>query len=312
MDSGMNLSGQLADWTMDDLLQIVQVTKKTGSLDIVGVHKGRVHFREGNITGAELHSSKGVYAGTDTAIIADVVFVLGSMTEGEFAMGRSDGPDVDGVPIDAIAGAIGELRALEAIVADKGLIGAGDVRLRSTIQSDVTISPDDWAAIASLVQPFTFASLAERLGRGAAIRMVHAFHRLDLAEPVEPDEPESVVEPVPGEVSEEESTWLDRLADEVSSTDSTKWLEEAVAEMTADSEDSSVTDPASAAEVNSEEPEFDHVDTDEDHADTEVVVAPYEAKDRSAGARGLSAPASTTLTTGVYDDIRRLRSKVSE
>jgi hypothetical protein len=73
----MNLSGQLADWTMDDLLQIVQVTKKTGSLDIVGVHKGRVHFREGNITGAELYSSKGVYAGTDTSIIADVVCVLG-------------------------------------------------------------------------------------------------------------------------------------------------------------------------------------------------------------------------------------------
>jgi hypothetical protein len=301
----MNLSGQLADWTMDDLLQIVQVTKKTGSLDIVGVHKGRVHFREGNITGAELHSSKGVYAGTDTSIIADVVFVLGSMEEGAFAMGRSDGPDVDGVPIDAIAGAIGELRALEAIVADKGLIDAGDVKLKSTIDSEVTISADDWAAIASLVQPFTFTSLADRLGRGAAIRMVHAFHRLDLVEPVEPDEPVSVIEPVSAEVSEEESNWLDRLADEVSSTDSTKWLDEAVAEMTADSEEASVkAAPPAAAAANIEEPESD--------SDPEVVIAPEEIKDRSAGARGISAPASTTLTTGVYDDIRRLRSKVSE
>jgi hypothetical protein len=300
----MNLSGQLADWTMDDLLQIVQVTKKTGSLDIVGVHKGRVHFREGNITGAELHSSKGVYAGTDTSIIADVVFVLGSMEEGAFAMGRSDGPDVDGVPIDAIAGAIGELRALEAIVADKGLIDAGDVKLKSTIDSEVTISADDWAAIASLVQPFTFTSLADRLGRGAAIRMVHAFHRLDLVEPVEPDEPVSVIEPVSAEVSEEESNWLDRLADEVSSTDSTKWLDEAVAEMTADSEEASVKAAPSAAAAATEEPESD--------SDPEVVIAPEEIKDRSAGARGISAPASTTLTTGVYDDIRRLRSKVSE
>ncbi len=304
----MNLSGQLADWTMDDLLQIVQVTKKTGSLDIVGVHKGRVHFRQGNITGAELHSSKGVYAGTDTSIIADVIFVLGSMAEGAFAMGRSDGPDVDGVPIEDITGAIGELRALEAIVADKGLIEAGDVRLKPAIDSDVTISPDDWAAIASLVMPFTFSSLAERLGRGAAIRMVHAFHHLDLVEAAEPDTPESVIEPVPGEVSEEESNWLDRLADEVSSTDSTKWLEDAVAEMTEGSDDVPVAAapavPATPAQ-SAEEPE-------KEPSDLEVVVASDEPKDRSAGARGISAPASTTLTTGVYDDIRRLRSKVSE
>lgn len=301
----MNLSGQLADWTMDDLLQIVQVTKKTGSLDIVGVHKGRVHFREGNITGAELHSSKGVYAGTDTSIIADVVFVLGSMAEGAFAMGRSDGPDVDGIPIEAITGAIGELRALEAIVADKGLTDAGDVKLKSSIESEVTISPDDWAAIASLVVPFTFASLAERLGRGAAIRMVHAFHRLDLVEPAEPETVDSVIETAVGEVSEEESNWLDRLADEVSSTDSTKWLEDAVAEMTSES-NGAVPDVAPVAPAAAVE------ETQADISDPEVVISPDEPKDRSAGARGISAPASTTLTTGVYDDIRRLRSKVSE
>jgi hypothetical protein len=294
----MNLSGQLADWTMDDLLQIVQVTKKTGSLDIVGVHKGRVHFREGNITGAELHSSKGVYAGTDPSIIADVVFVLGSMDEGAFAMGRADGPDVDGVPIEAITEKIGELRALETVVADKGLIDAGEVMLRAVIEDDVTIRPEDWAAIASLVQPFTFVSLSERLGRGAAIRMIHAFHRLGIAEAVTSTEAEVVIEPVPGEVSEEESNWLDRLADEVSSTDSTKWLEDTVAEMTAESENGPVAK---------------EVDVPYEKApDSELVITPDEVPAPAAGARGLSAPASTTLTTGVYDDIRRLRSKVSE
>jgi hypothetical protein len=138
--------------------------------------------------------------------------------------------------------------------------------------------------------------------------MVHAFHRLDLVESVEPDAPESVIEPVPGEVSEEESNWLDRLADEVSSTDSTKWLDDAVAELTAASDDADVepspSQPA-APEASVEEPAADV-------ADPEVVISPDETKDRSAGARGISAPASTTLTTGVYDDIRRLRSKVSE
>jgi hypothetical protein len=294
----MNLSGQLADWTMDDLLQIVQVTKKTGSLDIVGVHKGRVHFREGNITGAELHSSKGVYAGTDPSIIADVVFVLGSMEEGAFAMGRAEGPDVDGVPIESVTEKIGELRALETVVAEKGLIDAGKVTLKPVIDDDVTISPDDWSAIASLIQPFTFESLAERLGRGAAIRMIHAFHRLGIAEAVTNTEAKVLIEPVPGEVSEEESNWLDRLADDVSSTDSTKWLDDAVAEMTAGSED----DPV-AGEVDGPH---------EAAVGSELVITPDQVPAPGPGARGLSAPASTVLTTGVYDDIRRLRSKVSE
>jgi hypothetical protein len=213
-------------------------------------------------------------------------------------MGRADGPDVDGVPIDAITEKIGELRTLETVVADKGLIDAGEVMLKPVIDDDVTISPDDWAAIVSLVQPFTFESLAERLGRGAAIRMIHAFHRLGIAEAVTNTDAAVVIEPVPGEVSEEESNWLDRLADEVSSTDSTKWLEDAVAEMTAETEDAPV-----AREI--DEPQ-------EEPADSELVITPDEAPAPAPGARGLSAPASTTLTTGVYDDIRRLRSKVSE
>jgi hypothetical protein len=301
----MNLSGQLADWTMDDLLQIVQVTKKTGTLDIVGDHKGRVHFREGNVTGAELHSSKGVYAGTDPSIIADVVFVLGSMEEGAFAMGRADGPDADGVPIEAITEKIGELRALETVVADEGLLDGGEVRLKAAIDEDVTLTPDDWTAIVSLAQPFTFDSLAERLGRGAAIRMVHAYHRLGIAEGASSTEAEVAIEPVPGEVNEEESNWLDRLADEVSSTDSTKWLEGSVADMIAESED---------APVASEVDESGQVDeSDQEAGDSELVISPDEAPaPPGPGARGLSAPASMTLTTGVYDDIRRLRSKVSE
>jgi len=36
----MHLSGQLSDWSINDLLQIMQVTKKTGSLDIEGQRRG--------------------------------------------------------------------------------------------------------------------------------------------------------------------------------------------------------------------------------------------------------------------------------
>lgn len=290
----MNLSGQLADWTMDDLLQIVHVTKKTGSLDIVGARKGRVHFKEGHVTAAELHSTRGVYAGTDPSIIADVVFVLGSLEEGAFAMGPADGPEVDGIDIELVSKRVGELRALETVVADQGLIGSGEVVLRSSIDDDITMTPEDWAALASLVQPFTFDSLEERLGRGAAIRVVHAFHRLGIAE-VSDTAAEEIIDHGPGEVSEEESNWLDRLADEVSSTDSTKWLDEAVA-------------GAPKAEATPGTPDSKPVAD----KDPEVVIDPDELEAKPVGARGISAPASTTLTHGVYDDIRRLRSKVSE
>ena len=38
----MHLSGQLTDWSIHDLLQIMQVTKKTGSLDIDGERQARI------------------------------------------------------------------------------------------------------------------------------------------------------------------------------------------------------------------------------------------------------------------------------
>ena len=53
MEGQMHLSGQLSDWSINDLLQIMQVTNKTGSLDIEGERRGRVHFREGRVTGAD-------------------------------------------------------------------------------------------------------------------------------------------------------------------------------------------------------------------------------------------------------------------
>ena len=54
LEGQMHLSGQLTDWSINDLLQIMQVTQKTGSLDIDGERRGRVHFRDGSVTGAEL------------------------------------------------------------------------------------------------------------------------------------------------------------------------------------------------------------------------------------------------------------------
>ncbi len=280
MDNNMNLSGQLSDWTMQDLLQIMQVTKKTGSLDIVGGQKGRVHFLEGRVTGAELHSTRGVYAGTDRAVISDIIFVLGSMETGNFAVGQADGPELEGWSVDEVSEGVEELVQLEQEATEAGLIGSGEIRMRPNLEEDVTFAPEDWKVITALIQPFTFEGLEQRIGRGAAVRMVHTFHRLEVAETKAEvvDDPDS-----DGEQPDEdaaatggEADWLDRLADEVSTRDSADW----------------VTKDA---------------DTSSDKAASDDAP-----KTERADARGVSADPSTVLTGGVYDEIRRFRSKVAD
>lgn len=282
MNNNMNLSGQLSDWTMQDLLQIMQVTKKTGSLDIVGDQKGRVHFLEGRVTGAELHSPRGVYAGTDRSVIADIIFVLGSMETGNFSVGQADGPDLQGWSVDDVAEGVAELVDLELEAKEAGLVGGGEIRVKSKLDGPVTFEPEDWKIITSMIQPFTFEGLEERLGRGAAVRMVHTFHRLKVAETREekenPDDPSESGSDHESSYSGTEADWLDRLADEVSTREPADVF---------DRSDDGRAEPAKKDEADS-------------------------PKTEKAGARGVSADASTVLTGGVYDEIRRLRSKVSD
>jgi hypothetical protein len=269
----MHLSGQLSDWSINDLLQIMQVTNKTGSLDIEGERRGRVHFREGRVTGAELSGAKGSYLGSDRAAVADILYVLSTIDSGSFAVGAADGPDVKGWPVEEVLVEVEALRSLEGEVVDAGLFEASGVRLVEDIEEPVTISPEDWHVMVTLVRPFTFNHLEAAYGRGAAVRIFHTLHRLGLSLAIVSDEGET--------------EWLDRLAEDVApGTTEPTWLE--------------------------------HVEP-ETVAEPEVAVAPAVAVADSdeptpvpAGIRGVSAPANTTLTDGVYDEIRRLRSRVNE
>lgn len=265
MEKGMNLSGQLGDWPVDDLIQIVQVTKKTGSLDISGDRRGRIHFRDGRLTGAELHSPQGVYAGDDSNTIADVVFVLGNLDSGTFAMGVPDGPDGEGHEADHIAASVAELRALEVEISSAGIL-KGDIKLVENVDTKVSLDPTSWNYLARMTPSLTVDDLEERFGRGSAVRMMHSLHSLGLLA-VPSDEAES------GEAGDE-SQWLEELASDVSTGD---------------------------------------VDLYDNDVAVEIGVADSVPQPVSAGqVRGVSADASTTLTGGVYDEIRRLRSKTNE
>ena len=276
VDGQKHLSGQLADWSIDDLLRIMEVTKKTGSLRISGSKNGRIHFRDGKVTGADLDNNRHVEPTSDD--VADAVFVLSTAASGSFALGEDDGPDGAGWGVDEVLEAVATLGEIENEVAETGMIEASGIRLADKIDDEITLGPDHWQALVCLVQPFTFPNLEARLGRGGAVRVLHALNQLGVAEAV---------------TVEEETEWLDRVADGVSSPSSEPtWLE-------------------AQSTVEDQVDESADVETEADEA-TDTEEPEPEPKSEPAVIKGVSAPASTTLTDGVYDEIRRLRSKAAD
>lgn len=299
MEGKMHLSGQLSDWSINDLLQIMQVTKKTGSLDIEGVRRGRIHFRDGTVTGAELSGSNGRYVGRDRGGIADVLYVLSTLDDGTFAVGAADGPDSDGWSVEDVMDDVESLKTLEGEVVDAGLFEAESVRLTEQIDDPITIDPEDWGAVAALVRPFTLSSLESLRGRGGAVRLLHTLHRLGVAQIADDDADDD------GEPEEDESGWLDRLAgDIVPESDEPTWVEEARHETVGPVETVAPIEPVETVETVETTAVADD-EADPVGPDLAAIEAPVDV-------RGVSAPASTILTDGVYDEIRRLRSRVAD
>ncbi|MDX1467717.1 MAG: DUF4388 domain-containing protein [Acidimicrobiia bacterium] len=288
----MHLSGQLKDWSISDLLQIMQVTHKTGSLDIEGEKRGRVHFREGMVTGAELTGASTTYVGNNRGGIADVLYVLAGLTQGTFSVGAADGPDTEGWSVEQVIDDIGALQALETEVANAGLIEAPGVKLVEEIDRTVELTPGDWSVLVSLVQPFSFAQLESTLGRGAAVRILFTLHRLGVSEPLAQ--------------RESESGFFDKLADQIApEPDRPTWRETAASEQPAPA--SAPAEPAAAAD----EPAPAAAEPPSARP-RRIPQPPAADSEDSENADGVAAPASTMLTDGVYDEIRRLRSKVGE
>lgn len=314
---GQNLSGQLSDWSIDDLLQIMQVTKKTGSLDIEGERRGRIHFVDGAVTGAELSGERGSYEGSERSSIADILYVLSTLDSGSFGVGPADGPEGDGLAVEDVLAEVAALRSLEGEVIDAGLFEAPGVKLVGEIDEAITMQPQDWQVLVSLVQPFTFDVLESRFGRGGAVRIFHTLHRLGVAEPVTGDDESEWLDRLAGGLARDtsDSTWFEEESGEERSAPKHAAPDEQIAAASADDEDESEQDIASDQDSESSE----HAEADEDAdgpaaepgEETEATPEPFVEAAR-VSIRGVSADASTTLTDGVYDEIRRLRSKASD
>ena len=353
--SAQNLTGQLSEWPVNELLQIMQVTGKTGALMIEGERRGRVLFRDGAVVGADLTGSRLTYLAEARQDIADVLYVLATLNRGSFSVSPAEvSQDSQGWSVEEMLADMEVLGKLEAAVDEAGLIKAAGLRVTETIDGMIQLEPGDWQLIAKLVQPFTFELLEGRFGRGGAVRALYTLLRLDVAE----------------KLSGDEAKFLDRLAEGLAEGDTTEptWLgthgsivedEPAPFSEPAATPEPAVTyepepepapqpEPVTASEPEpapAPQPEPDRAPQPEPVTASEPEPAPAPQPEPLAGsepepasmfnepvsvfeseptatpqqeqvAEPESAPVSEddtdeseTLTDGVYDEIRRLRSR---
>jgi hypothetical protein len=269
----MNLSGTLSDWTVGDLLNVMKVTQKTASLHIKGNRRGTIHFHEGRVVGAALEGETLISEGEEARVAAaDTLYILSTIDQGTFEMGAFEGVKSGGWDVESLLTDLGGLRSLEDDLAGAGLVDCS-LMLRDEIEAPVTVTVDDWWALASLVSALSFEQLEEVFGRGRALRLLHSLWRMGLIEAI--SEPEPVDLELPAEPEEEVLVETD--IDAVAGEDEDAWLDEI----------------ASSAEGTVEAP---------------VVHDAAEAR----RVMGVAAPASTVLTGSVLDEMRRLRGRPSE
>jgi hypothetical protein len=288
----MNLSGELSDWPVADLLNMLRVTSKTVTLNVRGERSGVIHFVAGRVSGASVTGDVVVEgeAGSRVAVV-DALFVLAGMTRGSFELVTYQGPDAEGWEIEELLADMARLADLETDVSRSGLV-EGRLMLKDALSGPVTIAEDDWWAVASLVSVLSLEQLEEVFGRARAVRLLHTLWRLDLVEPLTEDEsipPSPVLAEAPASTDSGDAVALDDASEATPATSlapsDEAWLDE-------------IASNAVPAAV---------VDSSEMPAEVESSDDPSRR-----AVTGVSAPASTVLTGSVLDEMRRLRSRVGE
>jgi len=296
----MNLSGTLSDWTVADLLSMLNVTKKTASLHVRGERTGTIHFIEGRVVGAALTGEMVIQSDDTRVAVADALLVLSGLESGTFELGPFKGPEGEGWEIESLLSDLERLESLQSDLADSGIKDA-QLMLREEVDQPVTIQTEDWWALASLVSVLSFDQLEEVFGRGRAIRLLHALWRMDLVEQL--DESVSLeTEPILAERERAGSEVEVAIAADAGPTDQQPELvPESEPELEVEHELETASDSESSGR-------------DEDSWLDEIAAAAGASEETDLEkleprrVLGVSAPASTVLTGSVLDEMRRLRS----
>ncbi len=272
----MLLSGNLTNWPVTDLLQIMKVTQKTAALRIDGSRPGVIHFVGGQIAGAAVAGQRPPSsADEDRRVTIDALYVLVANSEGSFLV--ADPEVTDGTFVWEVAEIMAEvdrLRMIEGDIKREGIDESTPMRLSGGTGAPVTLQADDWEALAALVPSFSINSLEPGLGRSRALAVIATLFSRGLAladDRFDAFEPEPLT---PSKHSLGEPPVLD-------------WLSEVPAEEGADLSTDLVTTMADLALEEREEPE--------------------EVYPERRTLRSVVASPGTTLVSGVLDDMRKLR-----
>lgn len=180
----MLLAGQLSDWSVEDLLQMLHITKKSASLHIDGVERsGVVYFDEGAVVGAEV--SLGAAGSDDRSTAVEALYVLQLLDDGEFEIRNEVPPTaIDPISVADVLELASEHLGAERALAETGLLNARGLRLAQEIDEPIILSERIWAAISVSIPAFTFAELEQRMGRAAAVDTLEQFRDLGVLEAV--------------------------------------------------------------------------------------------------------------------------------
>lgn len=187
----MILAGRLTDWSVLDLLQIMRITGKTGSLEVEGSRRrGVIYFRDGEIVHAELvpspPSQVPPHASPEQlrAAVVDVVYVLHLLKDGSFTVGTAS-VGGEGPPPWSTPEILEEVQArlqVEEEIRQAGISDETLLRLVPSTPGPVELQPEDWLVLAALTAEFSITELEWRLGRSTAVAAVRSLQRAGLLE----------------------------------------------------------------------------------------------------------------------------------
>jgi hypothetical protein len=173
----MMLSGNLSNWSVADLLQIMRVTTKTAALRIEGTKAGVIHFNEGKIAGANLAGQRPATSADDVRRSAvEALFVLTGPSEGSFFVATPElDPRAPSWEVAEIMAEVEHLRLIETEVLRQGIEESTPLALTADVPSPVTLHAEDWATLVSLVPAFSLSSLERTMGRTKALQVINTL-----------------------------------------------------------------------------------------------------------------------------------------
>ncbi|MGI8514768.1 MAG: DUF4388 domain-containing protein [Acidimicrobiia bacterium] len=272
----MLLSGNLSNWSVTDLLQIMRVTAKTATLRVDGERAGLIHFSDGRIVGAALAGQR-IPSTTEEALrsTVDALHVLTGFGDGAFLVAE---PQFDsalpGWEVTELMTEVERLRQLQSEVRSSGVESQTLLRLSTEAATPLSLHAEEWQAMVALVPAFSLSSLEAIFGNSHSLQIVSALLNRGLTSIVPLDLPEPEIEPGPESLE---------LTEALVGVDELNWLGDHHAEGPLDLEPSYAA--AEAFEESNEQGS--------------------ESERRSA--RGVAASPETTLVSGVLGDMRKLR-----